>query len=323
MTVENFSTYTKVDPNNHMTVTASRVTHQSYQNEDSYIYKDFGVDYFGDFVHSIDFRITAADDTKTRTIWQLANAIDDYRALWQDAAQSFIAAYVDYRDGNYRLIFVECIGADANTNIDSYYTLALNTTYYLTITKIGKAITCKIYSDSGRTTLLTTLSLNALNEDYSFRYLYAANSWNFPRAGSLTAWCENLLLAGTDSSPGDSASGLWPSEKYISGYQPRYQKRQVVGFYADSGDLRSVQVNASGHLFTDVVIDVSSGLQVAISGQTVTISGDHVYVESGVGVVVQSGAGGVLTIYHMCFSMFYLSHSLFSTMSTRWINTWL
>jgi len=79
-------------------------------------------------------------------------------------------------------------------------------------------------------------------------------------------------------------------ETYISGYLSRYQKRQMIGYFPSSGELRGVTVNASGHLYTDVTVSVSgmdievniSGDPVIISGQPVTISGDHVFVESGI-----------------------------------------
>jgi len=75
----------------------------------------------------------------------------------------------------------------------------------------------------------------------------------------------------------------------------------AYGYYHASGDWRQLAVDASGQL--DLAVEVSSGLHVNISGTPVTISGDHVFVESGVylasglyaasgvGVLIQSGAG--------------------------------
>lgn len=66
---------------------------------------------------------------------------------------------------------------------------------------------------------------------------------------------------------------------YISGFLTRFQKRQLVGYYPASGDLRSVTVNASGHLYSDIEVILSSGLWVD------GVSGQHVFVESGVHVI--------------------------------------
>lgn len=102
-----------------------------------------------------------------------------------------------------------------------------------------------------------------------------------------TSWTSDTSVDTYFKIYGDSAAVPGPPrETYISGYLPRYQKRQIVGYHSTSGDLRSVEVNASGHLLIDVEVVYSSGIHVEISGTPVTISGDHVYVESGVYVLV-------------------------------------
>lgn len=88
-----------------------------------------------------------------------------------------------------------------------------------------------------------------------------------------------------------------PKETYISGYLSRYQKRQMVGYFLVSGDLRSITCNASGHVHIAsgayVVADIAeSGMGVQIqSGAHVQISGQHVFVESGVFVTTQPDIG--------------------------------
>ena len=47
MAVEDFTTYTEVDPNSRITVSSTKVTWASVQrDEDAYVYKDKGVNYF-------------------------------------------------------------------------------------------------------------------------------------------------------------------------------------------------------------------------------------------------------------------------------------
>jgi len=105
-------------------------------------------------------------------------------------------------------------------------------------------------------------------------------------------------------------SGAFERDVYISGYTPRYKKSQIVGYHATSGDLRSIEINASGHLLVDIEVVFSSGMHVDVSGTPVTISGDHVFVESGVyvvadiaesgmGVQVQSGVGVLISGQHV------------------------
>jgi len=58
-TVQDLTSYTEVDPNSRIAVTANRVTATNLtRNEDAYVYKDMGIDYFaGSF--RIDFQVQA------------------------------------------------------------------------------------------------------------------------------------------------------------------------------------------------------------------------------------------------------------------------
>jgi len=87
-----------------------------------------------------------------------------------------------------------------------------------------------------------------------------------------------------------------PRETFISGYLTRYYKTQVVGYHSASGDLRSVEINASGHLITDVAVVYSSGMHVEISGTPVDISGATINIadsiKTGPVQVITAGSGG-------------------------------
>ena len=93
---------------------------------------------------------------------------------------------------------------------------------------------------------------------------------------------------------GESTTPVSPTDVYTSGYLVRFHKRQIVGYFSTSGDLRSVEVTASGQLKTDTGI-------VQISGQTVTVaSGTRVIVQSGVyiasGLLITSISGNAVSI---------------------------
>jgi len=91
-----------------------------------------------------------------------------------------------------------------------------------------------------------------------------------------------------------STTPATPTDTYASGYLTRYQKRQIVGHYSSSGDLRSVETTASG----EIKVSLVSGVAVEIDGVTVSgsvqVSGQvdigqgHVAIQSG-RVSVQSG----------------------------------
>lgn len=190
--MENFTTYVRVDPNNHIElVGTNHIDFAAYCNEVTYLYKDKGVDHFGsNWEHKIDFeaaRSILLDGSGS--IWLVANDIDGAREL-KNAGKTLLDVFVS--DG----------GETVGLYLEEYYMgegwgigcdLTWNTSYYLTIKKIGTDFTCKVYSDSARTTLLNTLSLT-LHADHKFRYIFPANSDNSTDETSIDMEIENLDL---------------------------------------------------------------------------------------------------------------------------------
>jgi len=79
---EDFTTYTEVDSNDHIAVTANHIDFDAYANEDAYLYDDKGVDYFGDFEHRIDIKpVSYSDNDIQVNVMLLSNDIDDAYGL--------------------------------------------------------------------------------------------------------------------------------------------------------------------------------------------------------------------------------------------------
>ena len=76
----------------------------------------------------------------------------------------------------------------APTTTTSYQgsAIAIGTNFYLDIERSGSTCTCKIYSDSGYTTLVNTLSIT-LTEVISVRYAYAAGRYATGSGATVTA----------------------------------------------------------------------------------------------------------------------------------------
>lgn len=191
MTLEDFTTYAKVDPNTHISESANHVDFDCYCNEDARLYKDYGVDHFGDFEHKIDVNLVSTSGSYPRLqCYALTNDLDDLQGL-TTAAKTFLVIF-RYKSPSYnRLTLREVYEGDIYEDI--YPDCALNTWYYLTITKTGTALTCKIYSDSDRTDLLDTLSLT-LHADHKFRYLHVCQTYNLGQAYIGYGDIENLDL---------------------------------------------------------------------------------------------------------------------------------
>lgn len=182
---EDFTDFTEVDPNTHLTVAKNHLDFVAYRNEDCYLYEDLGADFIDDFVHEFDVYMSSESLLSIGYTWGAADNINDMKGI-ADANQTFIGVYC-YSSTNY--IYLE--EYYDGTGYDDSYNAAGDTWYYLRIEKSGTSLTCKIFSDRARTTLVDTLSLT-LQADHTLRYLYAANTWNSGNALDLELDIDNL-----------------------------------------------------------------------------------------------------------------------------------
>jgi hypothetical protein len=189
--MEDFTTYTEVDPNNHIgLVGTNHIDFDAYEDEDAYLYKDKGVDHFGsNWEHTIDVKPVSTGNYGLAGFHMVSNDVDDVHGLTV-AGKTFLFIYIGGGTNTPRIYLTECY---LGTWYEAYYITTQGAWRYLTITKTGTALTCKIYSDSARTTLLTTLSL-ALHADHKFRYIFAAYTYNAPSAVHNDIDIENLDL---------------------------------------------------------------------------------------------------------------------------------
>ena len=207
MAIEDFTTYTEVDPNSHIgLVGTNHIDFDAYGNEDAYRYKDKGAGHFTDFEHKVDVRlISGSEDYCYGGCWMLSNDIDDINGLCT-AGKSNLHIRVGRwpTDQAWILLDENYLG----THYYTYYVGIYNTWYYLTIKKTGTALECEIYSDSARTNLLSTLALT-LHDTYNFRYIFAAATYNENQARVAVLDIENLDL--------QEAPAVGPSRAYIIG----------------------------------------------------------------------------------------------------------
>ena len=198
---EKFTKYVETDPNARFTVIEKKITVTGLtRNEDAYIYRDFGPDYFdSDFEHQVAVKVTAIDDQMAFVIWGTANLIDDVKGI--EAANGDELHLLFYRNGaDYHLGLKELDGGTEYTNWYSH--VVVGTTYYLTVKRdesVGTygTLYCYVYFDSTRNTLLDTLILTLHTNKKDFRYLYGVQSSN--NGAGITGACEisNLSIGHT------------------------------------------------------------------------------------------------------------------------------
>lgn len=202
--IENFTTYTEVDPVAYVSKTTSRVTAALMPRTATvYVYSDKGVNHFsGDFEHLATVNTLSATGSLygVNFCWSLANSVGDAKAII-DASGSMLAVVSTRVNGTIELHLREI---DSGTSYDTYSTVAtvFNTSYYLKIKRdesVGTygTLYCYIYSDVGRLNLIDTLSLTLHTSKKDFRYIYSTQSyndgWNAGR-GEWSGYLENLDL---------------------------------------------------------------------------------------------------------------------------------
>ncbi len=203
MAVEDFTTYTEVDPNSRITVTSTKVTWTLIQrNEDAYVYKDKGVDFFsGDFTINLTYRHTGGSVQGAPIVnaWALTNLIDDEQGII-DASGDFLGLHVSAITSTTpsNIGLQEGDGGTRYIGINGFRAV-IDTDYYLKIVRdesVGTYGTLYLYtySDAARTILLNTDTLTLHSSKKDYRYLFALLSRNSGEVWSQSAFTENLEI---------------------------------------------------------------------------------------------------------------------------------
>ncbi len=170
--LEDFTAYTKVDPDGAVTRTENAVSFEDLETRDSttYVYDDKGEGFFGsEFEHLFDFKLTGFDwgvgHAAHLWTWMVTNDVADGSAL---GGEEGIGLYRwDYR---WRIAHLKTGAADGS---DALW--ALDTRYYVTVCRDGNTAIAYAYSDSGRTDLIDSVSVTVDGSD-AYRYLFALNT---------------------------------------------------------------------------------------------------------------------------------------------------
>lgn len=173
MATEDLTTYTETDSGGDITVTSTKADVSTMEDDAvSYVRKSFGANYFTTF--EIDFEgyldLTSESGYPFGGVCALsANDAKTLEALLAD--NEGVSCYFQWLDYNStKILRLRQYWDDNGDN----YTCAYDTLYYCTFKRTGSALQLLIYSDSGRTSLLDTLSVTF--NSTGCEYLYAISS---------------------------------------------------------------------------------------------------------------------------------------------------
>lgn len=175
--LEDFTTYTEVDPGSDVTVTANTITLNEFVGSSTtYVYKDYGAGHFiGDFEHLIEYNL--GNSTEVDAIacpYVLATDLGAVPDLYDDV--EIVVRWLRQGEANNRLYLYLYDGGYEDS--DNYNSLSIDTSYYLKIARTTGSptdINVYIYSDDSRTTLVDTL-LAQSGYSSTFSHIYPLNS---------------------------------------------------------------------------------------------------------------------------------------------------
>ena len=209
-TIEDFTTYTEVDQDSDVTVTATKVSWDTLTRDaNSYVYKDMGVDFFsGDYEHWFELMMEAevgADNSVFN--WMIANDIGNGQAL-AVAGKSFMRIQVSSGASD-RMALHE---VDSGTTYADYFTITQDVLYHVKTVRdeaVGTygTIYLYIYDDSARTNLLDTLIITLHTSLKDFQYIYGFSSQDTgDNTNNETGYTQNLSLDGTGPPTADTCT---------------------------------------------------------------------------------------------------------------------
>jgi len=151
--------YTEVDPNSHFTFNASTVTISGLtKNEDAYLYKDYGVDYFDALDEDFTLNLGSTSDASCAAIaCAFTNTIEDLSGLASTDVSVRTSMDADKK------VYI-WLSRGPNTTYVSLADPVIvdDTTYYCTLRREAGSDTVylDVFSDSGRTTHVTGSPIN-------------------------------------------------------------------------------------------------------------------------------------------------------------------
>jgi hypothetical protein len=173
MAEEDLTTYTVSDPSSNLDVSSDTITvTTAARQENYYVVKDFGTDYFNGL--NIDFRLHHLSTSSTGSLLGalgLSNTLN-YQASWGETTSIFICT-VETTESTREMRLYR--GYDSAMDSIS---ISANTTYYCTLSRSTSSdtVTVSIYTDSDRTSLFGTLEVSGFGTGTKYRYFYAAVS---------------------------------------------------------------------------------------------------------------------------------------------------
>ncbi len=184
-----YTSFTEVDVPNKIGVTSDCISFSSIETRKTTSYVTKSQNTSGDFTYDFDTMLTSSDTFSGETaIWGISNTAND---TYDDWADGVIVGWAGI-GGTPKLEIQRYPLASANSQGLNY-----NQRYYVTIERIASTLKMHIYSDSGRTSLIQTVSRSFNSNSYNQLYAFSLDNRNL----------SNKLASGDVCHLSDGSSG--------------------------------------------------------------------------------------------------------------------
>lgn len=158
MAIVDFDTYTEQDLSGEITVTPTKIDVIDFAiDEVAYVTKDYGADYFGDFIHRQKTHFeSATNDGGNAGVCLVWSLVPDTYHSRQDIFDNTNGLMIEMGTG---AIDVVNLRTFPGNNQDFYTIPSVPVDFWFEIERVSTTLTCKIYSDA-YSTLITTLSVS-------------------------------------------------------------------------------------------------------------------------------------------------------------------
>lgn len=239
MAYEDWTTWTEVDTNGDLTVAANTITIDSCrQDADGVVWKDYGVDHFGNFSNieiDGDVNTGVSETNSTYTFIGMSNNTSylNWRDMWLNEEGWVVQRYMHASTANSSKIALRaCDGLDSDDTVYS----TTHRHVYLDCHRNGAVLTIDIYDDALRTVLYDTLTVT--DPGVNYRYCMCGSAYHCVGCGNadkeITGWVYNLDL---HEVVGDTGTGvmMWDGSANVelarddSSPVQMYDGSQIVG----------------------------------------------------------------------------------------------
>jgi len=167
--LEDYNSFYRVDGGRRMDIRRGSAVYSDLRTDGapgSYIRRDYHNYTFGDFTHQLKVIFNSVNTVANVIggVWAVSNTtVGTHNSF--DTANDGIGIYFKLTGADYDMFLRDYV-----TDNEDTVTLAQNTNYWLTVTRNGTSVSCEIYSDSGRTSLVDTLNVTSAATEYTWLY---------------------------------------------------------------------------------------------------------------------------------------------------------